>query len=1030
MSIAIQLMDYFVDTDIVPLRGRDDLICCTRRDAHGMPYQIIYIDESTAWLRDDVGAYLEEILSDNYYTCENYLQWNFYYYFLSEPQEIADNREQKLHVERDEAFARKFILTPVDFIQQLASVKNIGETDGLLESGDLYSDWLNYLQDNGLHFVYDEKQYPNYKAWVEQYIEGRIFGPPVEDVQPRATRQVASVSSVSRLSLTEFRAFPEQRSFKFGKVNLIFGPNASGKTSFFDALELCFTGQAKRADAQGYRLDATTGSGDPLGFPAEAGAYRQRDIAWYKNVYTRGHNLPNNFNKFNYYASDAAFLLQSDDEKGENAIESTITDIVLGREINRLEERINEFCTRFENRYEELKKIQQEQQTELHSLESREVQIRQENSDPAIYRKPVADFLLLHGWQVESRDDDTFLVNVENAIRLVSDCLEQLTGKFPAGTVLTIKDIDAQQRALREKASQLASFRKDQDESQQLLRVAQQEILHLLTLTSVAGDLARYHTDPNIGQLEVIDDLLKEAVEGLEKQEKAAALLQQLLVFITSQPEDVSAKKFFEYQAEKAQLKIDTSSELSNATAESERIRRGVELLTAIVADIKRLGMDYLVANHKADQCPLCQTGYSHEQLRDRIATSAALLGNAENYTTQQKEIARLESIIEECDRIATQVDELETAIPYAYLDLTDTLTFAGLRDQLQKDIAAIPQQREALVRLRVIKASFEEKGLSRERFAGGKAELEGFLKMTVDNEEELSAAAENLQRLQHALSSRIEKIQTDIETVKQRSNTLFDQLNPDDEAIQNNLRELEKFKGWINQIATVIRLVDSQDLLKLRNDVQQLRSLYEVYHSAWKDRREQSKALEILEVSIAEVKDRKRSNDLMLGNAKSGFDLLLVLMTEKNKRSYLVDFMNRNKREMVNIFKQIHAPMEFTDISFDNQKLKLLDGENRWHTINEVSTGQRTAIALSLFLSLNQKLTRGPDVILLDDPVTYVDDLNTLSFLDYLRELIERTERQVFFATANADVAFLFSKKFAYLPEGKFCRFEFKRSY
>ena len=41
---------------------------------------------------------------------------------------------------------------------------------------------------------------------------------------------------------------------------------------------------------------------------------------------------------------------------------------------------------------------------------------------------------------------------------------------------------------------------------------------------------------------------------------------------------------------------------------------------------------------------------------------------------------------------------------------------------------------------------------------------------------------------------------------------------------------------------------------------------------------------------------------------------------------------------------------------------------------------------------------------------------MNILSFFDYLRELVIKSKRQVFFATANADLAFLFRKKFEFL--------------
>ena len=44
---------------------------------------------------------------------------------------------------------------------------------------------------------------------------------------------------------------------------------------------------------------------------------------------------------------------------------------------------------------------------------------------------------------------------------------------------------------------------------------------------------------------------------------------------------------------------------------------------------------------------------------------------------------------------------------------------------------------------------------------------------------------------------------------------------------------------------------------------------------------------------------------------------------------------------------------------------------------------------------------------------IAHVDDLNILSFLDILRDLVLLDDRQVFFATANARIADLFYRKF-----------------
>lgn len=95
-----------------------------------------------------------------------------------------------------------------------------------------------------------------------------------------------------------------------------------------------------------------------------------------------------------------------------------------------------------------------------------------------------------------------------------------------------------------------------------------------------------------------------------------------------------------------------------------------------------------------------------------------------------------------------------------------------------------------------------------------------------------------------------------------------------------------------------------------------------------------------------------------------------------------------------------------------------MTDLNNNRRELNEISTGQKTALALSIFLSLNNLLTDAPNIILFDDPVAHVDDMNMLSFVDYLRELVIKSGLQIFFATANNDLTFLFRKKFEFLGD------------
>jgi ABC-type lipoprotein export system ATPase subunit len=91
---------------------------------------------------------------------------------------------------------------------------------------------------------------------------------------------------------------------------------------------------------------------------------------------------------------------------------------------------------------------------------------------------------------------------------------------------------------------------------------------------------------------------------------------------------------------------------------------------------------------------------------------------------------------------------------------------------------------------------------------------------------------------------------------------------------------------------------------------------------------------------------------------------------------------------------------------------------DGREVTLSEISIGQRAAVALSIFLAQNAQLKGAPPVILIDDPIAHVDDLNSLSFLDYLRDIVLTGRRQIYFATASDKLAALFERKLDFLEE------------
>lgn len=134
---------------------------------------------------------------------------------------------------------------------------------------------------------------------------------------------------------------------------------------------------------------------------------------------------------------------------------------------------------------------------------------------------------------------------------------------------------------------------------------------------------------------------------------------------------------------------------------------------------------------------------------------------------------------------------------------------------------------------------------------------------------------------------------------------------------------------------------------------------------------------------------------------------------------------LDENKASIELIFSRIHSPAEFRGLGTTwTTLIRKLDG--RKAQLSEISTGQRAAFALSIFLAQNAQLTKAPPVILIDDPIAHIDDLNCLSFLDYLREIVLTGRRQIFFATANEKLGTLFERKFDFLGQKDFQRFDF----
>jgi hypothetical protein len=229
-----------------------------------------------------------------------------------------------------------------------------------------------------------------------------------------------------------------------------------------------------------------------------------------------------------------------------------------------------------------------------------------------------------------------------------------------------------------------------------------------------------------------------------------------------------------------------------------------------------------------------------------------------------------------------------------------------------------------------------------------------------------------------------------------------------------------------VTKISKAVSVSDSEDLMSVSKRLDTFASAVGRIQKAIKSVEEKDALEEQLAANLAEAQRELAKLKPRHSRAKKAQTVLESLLGSDYKEAYRQQVVREHKEKLSAIFSRIHAPHEFKDVVIDTEVL--LERENGVKsTVDEISTGQRAALALSIFLSLNSGVgTRAP-WLLFDDPVVYVDDLNVLSFLDMLRELVLLDTRQVFFATANTRIADLFTKKFDFLGTD-FREFSFQR--
>jgi exonuclease SbcC len=685
------------------------------REAEDRPFAIYYLDVTQNIPQDERGlaSYLDAIVGRPYFDGPKSLQWSNYLYFITTASRLQTKeiRRARELIETDRRYARKFVISEEEIDGVLSPRPVVTRRSTKLPN--VFSTWMQLLSEAGIDgAVISDEDLPTKLSMIEQSAAGEPGFARLVPAQP------LRLPFIKSLELRNYRRYPLRREFDFGTVNLIFGPNATGKTSLLEAIELYYCGRNKRSGAKPSMYELTVafanGQVEIADGDRSLNEFRDRNLAWYGQAEVKTNNVYQSFAKFNFLDTDAAVNIS---ESTSNMAED-LSKLLVGPDASKTWQSILRLYEALTSKLRDLGRLSEQISDELSEFEKSAAALEETETASQAIQGRLTKMLRGFGWQFDDGSPDPSAVgDLIAGMAEISALAGQVSSLSWLPAPVTAAALTAY---LEEAASKVPEVEQ---------KLSQHERLQHL----MRENLAELHRTRKV--LELLSEVKSLAAAGVverqsrrrEIQNDSAEIARQLsgldineLDWLRSLQEALQ-RNIPQLRGDASQASAAWARDLEAARGEYANFSQLRDETFNLAQQLRSIASELLRSQLNQDECPLCHTQFPTGELANHIA-----VGLDEDLERAGRvligRVSEAEAGVAEADRAFRVVDALLSFA--AEQQLPEDATLAAVVERVEEKRNALRRLEQSLSEADAQIALFDSQRLSFEAFEERSVEL------------------------------------------------------------------------------------------------------------------------------------------------------------------------------------------------------------------------------------------------------------------------------------------------------------------